>query len=149
MPAFRIIKKVSPVITGLFCIVLSVAFVVDKDDFLAGQKANSRVKLAYTEKQGLLANKLKSLGYDLDNINILITAFKTEQQLNIYIKKPAETKYRKFASYDICSSSGMLGPKRRSGDGQVPEGFYYIERFNPQSTYYLSLALTTPTRPIK
>jgi murein L,D-transpeptidase YafK len=30
-------------------------------------------------------------------------------------------------------ASGSLGPKRRFGDEQVPEGFYELDWFNPQS----------------
>jgi hypothetical protein len=30
------------------------------------------------------------------------------------------------------------------GDYQVPEGFYYINEFNPKSTYYLSLGINYP-----
>ncbi len=30
------------------------------------------------------------------------------------------------------------------GDGQVPEGFYYIDRFNPYSNFYLSLGINYP-----
>jgi murein L,D-transpeptidase YafK len=30
------------------------------------------------------------------------------------------------------------------GDNQVPEGFYHIDRFNPQSNYYLSLGINYP-----
>lgn len=30
------------------------------------------------------------------------------------------------------------------GDLQVPEGFYYIDRFNPASSYYLSLGINYP-----
>jgi murein L,D-transpeptidase YafK len=37
-----------------------------------------------------------------------------------------------------------LGPKREEGDYQVPEGFYYIDRFNPASSYYLSLGINYP-----
>ena len=32
------------------------------------------------------------------------------------------------------------------GDEQVPEGFYYIDRFNPMSKFYLSLGLNYPNR---
>ena len=38
----------------------------------------------------------------------------------------------------------MLGPKRREGDGQVPEGFYYVNKFNPVSQFYLSLGINYP-----
>jgi murein L,D-transpeptidase YafK len=40
--------------------------------------------------------------------------------------------------------SGTMGPKRMEGDYQVPEGFYYINEFNPNSNYHLSLGLNYP-----
>jgi murein L,D-transpeptidase YafK len=40
--------------------------------------------------------------------------------------------------------SGTMGPKRLQGDYQVPEGFYYINEFNPRSNYHLSLGLNYP-----
>ncbi len=40
--------------------------------------------------------------------------------------------------------SGTTGPKRLQGDYQVPEGFYYINEFNPNSNYHLSLGLNYP-----
>jgi murein L,D-transpeptidase YafK len=40
--------------------------------------------------------------------------------------------------------SGSMGPKRLQGDFQVPEGFYYINEFNPYSNYHLSLGLNYP-----
>jgi len=32
------------------------------------------------------------------------------------------------------------------GDGQIPEGFYHIDRFNPSSTFHLSLGLNYPNK---
>lgn len=40
--------------------------------------------------------------------------------------------------------SGTTGPKRVEGDYQVPEGFYYINEFNPNSKYHLALGLNYP-----
>ena len=40
----------------------------------------------------------------------------------------------------------MLGPKRGEGDLQVPEGFYYINDFNPNSKYHLSLGINYPNQ---
>lgn len=40
--------------------------------------------------------------------------------------------------------SGTMGPKRMEGDYQVPEGFYYINEFNPNSNYHLALGLNYP-----
>jgi len=51
-----------------------------------------------------------------------------------------------IASSSFCKLSGLLGPKRKEGDGQVPEGFYYIEKFNPTSQFYLSLGINYPNQ---
>ena len=39
-----------------------------------------------------------------------------------------------------------MGPKRKQGDNQVPEGFYHIDAFNPFSNFYLSLGLNYPNQ---
>ena len=126
------------------CIATS-AFVV-KTDFLAEQKKYERVKTAYKDKGDVLKNRLKELNLDINNFNILITVFKSEQELVIYAKNKNEQKYKKLITYPICASSGELGPKRKQGDGQVPEGFYFIDRYNPASSYYLSLGLNYPNK---
>ncbi|HSK18243.1 MAG TPA: L,D-transpeptidase family protein, partial [Longimicrobiales bacterium] len=36
------------------------------------------------------------------------------------------------------------GPKRHQGDAQVPEGFYNIDLFNPNSSYHLSMRVDYP-----
>ena len=47
-------------------------------------------------------------------------------------------------NFPICAASGDLGPKARAGDGQVPEGYYKVDRFNPRSSYHVSLGLDYP-----
>jgi hypothetical protein len=47
-------------------------------------------------------------------------------------------------SYLVRASSGGLGPKRRLGDHQVPEGVYGIEALNPDSLYHLSMRIAYP-----
>ena len=47
-------------------------------------------------------------------------------------------------TYPVLCASGRLGPKRREGDEQVPEGFYTVDRFNPRSLFHLSLGLDYP-----
>ncbi len=49
-------------------------------------------------------------------------------------------------TFAVCSNSGVLGPKRKRGDLQVPEGFYFIDRYNAWSTFHLSLGLNYPNR---
>jgi len=49
-------------------------------------------------------------------------------------------------NFDICTWSGDLGPKLKEGDGQSPEGFYFIKpsSLNPNSSYHLSFNLGFP-----
>lgn len=113
-------------------------------DFLGEQKKYSRVRTAITEKQALIEKKLAENHITLDNLNLLFVAYKDNDVLDVYAKTKQEKRYKKVFSYTICSRSGKLGPKRKEGDRQVPEGFYHINRFNPSSNYYLSLGLNYP-----
>jgi murein L,D-transpeptidase YafK len=123
------------------CGVLSLS---PQQDFLTAQKQYVRVRTAIKEKQSYLEQKLKENGYSLNTINILLVAYKAESIMEVYVKKKGEQQLRKLFTYSICARSGQLGPKRRYGDGQVPEGFYEINRFNPTSSFYLSLGLNYP-----
>jgi len=71
-------------------------------------------------------------------------AFKAERQMEIWAADSDRGPYRLLAKYPIAAISGDLGPKRREGDLQAPEGFYFINRFNPDSQYFLSLGLNYP-----
>lgn len=76
---------------------------------------------------------------------ILLRAFKKEAELEIW-KMKANGEYALLKTYPMCRWSGQLGPKRREGDRQVPEGFYAITpaRMNPNSAYYLSFDVGYP-----
>jgi murein L,D-transpeptidase YafK len=117
-----------------------------QNEFLNNQKKFERISNSINEKEKDLTKKLKDFDLNFGNLNLLIVAFKAENKLEIYVKNKAETKYKKFQTYNICEKSGQLGPKRQSGDLQVPEGFYYIDRFNPTSTYFLSLGINYPNQ---
>jgi murein L,D-transpeptidase YafK len=64
--------------------------------------------------------------------------------MEVWVKNKQSEKYKLFKTYKICALAGSLGPKRMAGDYQVPEGFYYINEFNPRSLYHLSLGLNYP-----
>lgn len=75
---------------------------------------------------------------------VFLRAFKAEAILEVWESpKPGEP-FRLLAGYPIARMSGGPGPKRREGDRQVPEGFYTINRFNPNSRFHLSLGLDYP-----
>ncbi|GHT32563.1 hypothetical protein FACS189434_04590 [Bacteroidia bacterium] len=114
--------------------------------FLQQQKQYGRVRTALTEKEQIIKDNLLKHNLTTDNVQILIIAYKAEKQLEIYACKKGESIYKQIAVYDVCALSGQLGAKRMQGDGQVPEGFYQIDRFNPASNFYLSLGINYPNQ---
>jgi murein L,D-transpeptidase YafK len=75
---------------------------------------------------------------------IFLRAFKLERTLEIWGSSSGKTPFKLLQALPIAAMSGTLGPKRMEGDGQVPEGIYTINRFNPQSQFLLSLGLNYP-----
>lgn len=75
---------------------------------------------------------------------ILLRAFKKEGALELWGAGSEAGPYVLLKTYGICATSGVLGPKRRFGDEQVPEGFYDLDFFNPQSNYFLSMHIDYP-----
>jgi len=71
-------------------------------------------------------------------------AFKRERTLELLGFSPRAGRYVPIASFPFTGSSGDLGPKRRSWDHQIPEGFYRISAVNPASLYHLSLEIDYP-----
>jgi murein L,D-transpeptidase YafK len=114
------------------------------EGFLSSQKKYPRVSQAFVEKASLLETLLKKVSLNSSDMHILIVAYKKERMLEVYAKARKEETYKKLATYEICASSGSPGPKRCKGDGQVPAGFYRIDRFNPNSNFYLSLGVNYP-----
>ena len=64
--------------------------------------------------------------------------------MEVWIKEASKDYYVLLNTYDFCTTSGTLGPKRKEGDLQIPEGIYTINHFNPQSNFYLSLGINYP-----
>lgn len=102
------------------------------------------VEIAYHENCDMLKNELGKKGVDFERLEIFIRAFKQEERLEVWAKNKADNTFMKIKKYAFCKNSGKLGPKRKEGDKQIPEGFYYIDRFNPSSKFYLSLGLNYP-----
>ena len=75
----------------------------------------------------------------------LIRTYKKEAELEIW-KMKSNGEYALLKTYPMCRWSGQLGPKRREGDMQVPEGFYSIApgQMNPNSHYYLAFNVGYP-----
>lgn len=76
---------------------------------------------------------------------ILVRIYKKEAELEVW-KQARGGRYVHLKTFPICRWSGQLGPKRRQGDRQAPEGFYSVtpKQMNPNSAYYLSFDLGFP-----
>lgn len=75
---------------------------------------------------------------------LYIRVFKKEEEMEVWLHSPYG--YVPFKTYKICSWSGKLGPKLKTGDKQAPEGFYMVSasQLNPKSSYYLAFNLGYP-----
>ncbi|GJE50898.1 hypothetical protein GOFOIKOB_3952 [Methylobacterium tardum] len=75
---------------------------------------------------------------------VLFRAYKKESEIEVWKKGPSG--YVFIKTFPICRWSGQLGPKRKSGDRQTPEGFYTVpqRQMNPNSHYYLSFDVGYP-----
>jgi murein L,D-transpeptidase YafK len=108
------------------------------------QLQNSRVKTAYDEKEASIKKYFTDKGLNMEGFNLFLRAFKKEGELEVWIKEKGTDKYSLLHTYNFCSLSGTLGPKRKEGDLQVPEGVYELNHFNPLSNFYLSLGINYP-----
>ena len=74
-----------------------------------------------------------------------LRVFKRESVLELWLQAD-DRRYRLFRSYPVCTYSGTLGPKRKQGDNQAPEGFYRVTlgQLNPRSRFHLAFNLGYP-----
>ena len=110
----------------------------------ASQKSLSKAEAILLEKEDTLAKQFENAQLSWPPKSLYIRSFKYDRQLEIWVKDNLQQPYKLFKTYKICMQSGTTGPKRMEGDYQVPEGFYHINDFNPNSSYHLSLGLNYP-----
>lgn len=112
--------------------------------FIDFQRNFTRPSQAMQRKLDTLQKQFAAKGMEWPARNLYIRSFKFESQLEVWVSNGRKEPYKLFKTYRVCALAGSLGPKRMAGDFQVPEGFYYINEFNPNSNYYLSLGLNYP-----
>lgn len=119
---------------------------LEEISFKVEQTAYPRVREAYEAKEDSLTILLRARGITSWDFEMYLRAFKKEQMMEVWIREHGKLKFRLVATYDFCATIGNLGPKRKQGDNQIPEGFYHIDRFNPASNFHLSLGINYPNR---
>ena len=118
--------------------------VVGQTNFIDNQRVFPRVANAIRSKEDTLKKQFAAAKLQWPAKDMYVRSFKYDSQLEVWVRNTSIEPYKLFKTYKICALSGTLGPKRIEGDYQVPEGFYYINEFNPKSTYHLSLGLNYP-----
>jgi hypothetical protein len=73
---------------------------------------------------------------------LVLVGLKHERVLEAWAASPRG--FRRLRAYPVQAASGGPGPKLREGDLQVPEGFYRLTLFNPNSSYHLSVRVDYP-----
>jgi murein L,D-transpeptidase YafK len=109
------------------------------DSYLDQSSARSQQPIS-----GAVLAKMEALDTTPSSPTVIRT-YKKEAELEIW-KMKSNGEYALLKTYPMCRWSGQLGPKKREGDMQVPEGFYSIApgQMNPNSHYYLAFNVGYP-----
>jgi murein L,D-transpeptidase YafK len=125
-------------------LLIGIVMIVQELSFKEKQLQHSRVKLAYEEKEKTVQRYFENSKLPYKGFSLFIRAFKAERIVEAWVKAADESSYTLLTSFPFCATSGELGPKRKEGDLQIPEGIYTLNHFNPQSNFYLSLGVNYP-----
>ena len=112
--------------------------------FRTEQLRYPRVREAYAQYQEPVQKLLRRHGLVPQRLELFVRAFKIGRRVEVWGRNRGAGPFGLLRTFALAGTSGTLGPKRRAGDGQIPEGFYTINRFNHSSRYLLSLGLDYP-----
>lgn len=117
-------------------------FVVETCDSMPGPE---RAKAAAARVRPALERDLAAKGLYLGD-PVFLRAFKEENVLELWVLQRGTEKYELFRTWEIAAQSGKPGPKLAEGDGQVPEGFYFVppSGMKPDSTFHLAFNIGYP-----
>lgn len=142
-------KLIIPFLVSLYFIVPASAQTAARNaalttSFIDYQKTFPRPDESFKRKEDTLQKQFIAKKLKWPAKYIYIRSFKYDSNMEVWVKDEMAEPFKLFKTYKVCALAGTLGPKRLEGDYQVPEGFYYINEFNPKSTYYLSLGINYP-----
>lgn len=136
--------KVLVVLSLLFGCMYSSTAQTDLVNLRNTQLSFSRVAQAWAKFNDSLKKDFTSKGLNFPSGDIYLRSFKAQNELELWARNDRSESYKLVKTYRVCALSGILGPKRFEGDRQVPEGEYFIEDFNPQSDFLLSMLINYP-----
>ena len=124
--------------------ILLIFMAIPQLSFRQTQLKFARVKTAYDQKEVVVKKYFEQIKEDYTSFSLFIRVFKKEKKVEAWVKDRDKDSFVLLHTYDFCATSGSLGPKRKEGDLQIPEGVYQIDHFNPLSNFYLSLGISYP-----
>ena len=118
--------------------------VLAQTSFISMPKLTGKLYDGFNKVEDSLKKQFEAKKIQWPPNELYIRSFKYDRLLEVWVKSEDKETFKLFKTYKICMQSGSMGPKRSEGDYQVPEGFYYINEFNPNSNYHLALGLNYP-----
>ncbi len=103
-----------------------------------------RIDRARREKRAIVKQLFAAAKVRFPPRQVLLRAFKKENRIEVWAATKAAGALSHVTTYQVCYASGELGPKRREGDLQVPEGFYRLSFFKAKSDYHMAMQVSYP-----
>ena len=136
--------NISSIASTGFLILLIYYPAFGQNSFKVEQDRYPRVLQARENCEKSIDSLFQAKKLDYPSKEILLTAYKKEQLLQLWARPDTSEEFMFIKEYSFTAFSGILGPKRRQGDLQIPEGFYHISHFNPYSNFHLSMKISYP-----
>lgn len=114
------------------------------EKFVGKPTVKDRVQAFEGAVRGRLEDAFRAQGLEWGKGELAFLGYKEERVLEVYGRKTASDSWRRIRRYPVLGQSGALGPKRKEGDLQVPEGIYEVESLNPNSRFHLSIRVNYP-----
>jgi murein L,D-transpeptidase YafK len=131
------------VIISLLCVCVT-GKIFSQTSYISYQRSSGKINDILTKVEDSLKKQFEDKKLQWPPEQLYLRSFKYDRQLEVWVKEENKNTFKLFKAYKVCMQSGTMGPKRMEGDYQVPEGFYYINEFNPNSNYHLALGLNYP-----
>lgn len=112
---------------------VAVPVIYTAEDQIATYGAAARARL-------LPKFQAKGVAYPPQRLTLVV--IKSTNELMLYAAS-ADSTYKYICTYPVLAASGVLGPKLKEGDCQVPEGLYNLT-LEPNTPYHLALRLNYP-----
>src|SRR5690606_39752580 len=106
----------------IFIVIIFSSLASGQNSFVDYQKSFAKVADVFRRKEDTLRKQFEAKGLKWPAKYIYIRSFKYDSQLEVWVKNSIGEPFSLFKTFKVCAMAGSLGPKRMSGDYQVPEG---------------------------